>query len=82
VMIGGRMVLDHGAFTTIDPLKLRTQAEEAVARLSSQTREGRALSERLAPLVGQYCSGLAATPHHMHRLWNGDDDNRARVQYD
>jgi guanine deaminase len=63
VMIGGRMVLDHGRFTTIDPLKLRAQAEEAVARLSSQTREGRALSERLAPFVGQHCSGLAAAPH-------------------
>jgi 5-methylthioadenosine/S-adenosylhomocysteine deaminase len=82
VMIGGRMVLDRGAFTTIDPLKLRTQAEEAVARLTSQTREGRALSERLAPFVGQYCSGLAATWHHVHRLWNGAEDNRARVQYD
>ena len=64
-MIGGRMVLDHGRFTTIDPLKLRAQAEEAVARLSSQTREGRALSERLAPFVAQHCSGLAAAPHHV-----------------
>jgi len=70
VMIGGRLVLDHGRFTTIDPLKLRKQAEEAVARLSAQTREGRALSERLAPLVGRYCSGLAAEPHHVHQLWN------------
>ena len=26
VMIGGRMVLDHGRFTTIDPAKLRSQA--------------------------------------------------------
>src|SRR3954447_1756905 len=48
VMIGGRMVLDHGRFTTIDLRNLRTQREEAVARLSAQTREGRALSERLA----------------------------------
>jgi hypothetical protein len=59
VMIGGRMVLDHGRFTTIDPAKLRLQAEAAVARLAAETREGRALSERLAPLIGQYCSGLA-----------------------
>jgi len=71
VMIGGRMVLDHGRFTTIDPLELRSQAEEAVARLSLQTREGRALSERLAPFIGQYCSGLAAASHHVHRLWDG-----------
>jgi guanine deaminase len=69
VMIGGRMVLDHGRFTTIDPLKLRAQAEEAVARLSSQTRDGRALSERLAPFVGQHCSVLAAAPHHVHQVW-------------
>jgi guanine deaminase len=71
VMIGGRMVLDHGRFTTIDPAKLRLQAEAAVARLAAETREGRALSERLAPLIGQYCSGLAAAPHPVHRFWNG-----------
>ena len=71
VMIGGRMVLDHGRFTTIDPAKLRSQAQEAVARLSGQTREGRALSERLAPFVGRYCSGLAAAPHHVHQVWGG-----------
>jgi len=27
------------------------------------------LSERLAPLVGRYCSGLAGAPHHVHQLW-------------
>jgi 5-methylthioadenosine/S-adenosylhomocysteine deaminase len=72
VMIGGRMVLDHGRITTIDLRKLRTQAEEAVARLSAQNREGRALSERLAPLVGRYCTDLAAEAHHVHQLWPGE----------
>lgn len=71
VMIGGRMVLDHGRFTTIDLLELRTRAEEAVARLSSQTRAGRALSDQLAAFVARYCSGLAAEPYHVHPVWNG-----------
>jgi 5-methylthioadenosine/S-adenosylhomocysteine deaminase len=72
VMIGGRLVLDRGRFTNIDLARLRAQADEAVARLSAQTAEGRALSERLAPFVGQYCSELAAQPHAVHRFWGAD----------
>jgi guanine deaminase len=69
VMIGGRMVLDHGRITTVDTAKLRWQAEAAVARLAEETREGRAMGELLAPIVGAFCSGLAAAPYHVHRRW-------------
>jgi guanine deaminase len=71
VMIGGRMVLDHRRFTTIDLERIRRQAEEAVARLAAANAETRALCDRLAPHVGQYCAGLAASPHHVHRFCGG-----------
>ncbi len=62
VMIGGRMVLDRGRMTTINLPRIRAQAEEAVARLAAANAEQRALSEKLAPFVGEYCGGLAARP--------------------
>ena len=68
VMIGGRLVLDRGRLTTIDLPRLRAQAEEAVARLAAANAEQRTLSEKLEPYVGQYCGGLAARPHHVHRF--------------
>jgi guanine deaminase len=68
VMIGGRLVLDRGRLLTVDPARLRAQAEEAVARLAAANAEQKALSEKLAPYVGQYCSGLAARPYPVHRF--------------
>ncbi|HSD44344.1 MAG TPA: amidohydrolase family protein [Burkholderiales bacterium] len=68
VMIGGRMVLDRGTLTTVDLGRMRTQAEEAVARLAAANAEQKALSEKLEPYVGQYCGGLAARPYHVHRF--------------
>jgi guanine deaminase len=68
VMVGGRMVLDRGRLVTVDPARLRAQAEEAVARLAAANAEQKALSEKLAPYVGQYCGGLAARPYHVHRF--------------
>jgi 5-methylthioadenosine/S-adenosylhomocysteine deaminase len=68
VMIAGRMVLDHGRFTTIDLAALRRQAEEAVARLAAANAESRRFCDLLHPVVGQYCGGLAARPYHVHRF--------------
>jgi 5-methylthioadenosine/S-adenosylhomocysteine deaminase len=68
VMIGGKMVLEAGRFTTIDFARIAAQAETAVARLREVNRGARALAEKLEPYVGQYCSGLAATPYHVHRF--------------
>jgi guanine deaminase len=58
VFIGGRLVLDHGRFTTVDVARLRAEAEDAVLRLRDVTAEARALAERLEPYVGRYCDGL------------------------
>jgi guanine deaminase len=63
VMIGGRMVLDRGRLTTVDLPRVRAQAEEAVARLAAANAEQKALSEKLAPYIGQYCGGLEARPY-------------------
>jgi guanine deaminase len=68
VMIGGRLVLDRGRLTTIDLPRIRAQAEEAVVRLAAANAEQRALAEKLEPYVGQYCGGLAARPHPVHRF--------------
>jgi guanine deaminase len=68
VMIGGRMVLDRGRLTTVDLARIRHQAEEAVARLAAANSEAKATSDRLAPFVGQFCSGLAAKPYHVQRF--------------
>ena len=68
VMIGGKMVLEAGRFTTIDFARIASQAESAVARLREANRGARELAEKLEPYVGQYCGGLAATPYHVHRF--------------
>ncbi len=68
VMIGGKMVLEAGRFTTIDFARIAAQAESAVERLREANRGARALAEKLEPYVGQYCTGLAATPYHVHRF--------------
>ncbi len=68
VMIGGKMVLEAGRFTTIDIARIAAQAESAVARLREANRGAREFAEKLEPYVGQYCGGLAATPYHVHRF--------------
>ena len=68
VMVGGRLVLDHGRLVNVDLPRLRAQAEEAMARLAAATSKARAASEALAPYVSQFCSGLATSPLSIHRF--------------
>ncbi len=68
VMVGGRMVLDHGRLTNVDLSRLRARAEEAMARLAAATSKTRATAEALAPYVSQFCAGLAASPLPIHRF--------------
>jgi guanine deaminase len=58
VFIAGRLVLDHGRFTTLDVNRIRQDAENAVERLRAVTAPARALAELLEPHVGRYCDGL------------------------
>ncbi|MGQ0656173.1 MAG: amidohydrolase family protein [Betaproteobacteria bacterium] len=61
VMVGGRMILEAGRFTTIDFPRIAERAATAVERLREANRPTRELAEKLEPYVAQYCSGLAAT---------------------
>lgn len=70
VMIGGRMILDDGRFTTFDYLKMLADVEAAVDRLRSATADMRALSVKLEDVVGSYCVGLTRQPYHINR-WCG-----------
>jgi 5-methylthioadenosine/S-adenosylhomocysteine deaminase len=68
VLIGGRMVVEGRRPTMVDAADLARKAEAARARLAEATEPMRALFERLAPVVGSFCSALAARPYHVRRL--------------
>ena len=65
VMIGGRLVLDHGRLTTVDESKLRARAEEAVARLRGANAGILASARALEPFVGAFCVGLGGRPYDL-----------------
>jgi guanine deaminase len=67
VMIGGRMVVENRRLTTVDLPRLAREVEAARERLARANRPLRALFERLAPVVGRYCPGLAHMPYHIDR---------------
>lgn len=68
VMIGGRLVLDRGRFTTFDHDSLAARAEAAMARLRNVNAAARDLALRLEPVVGSFCMALACRPHHVQRF--------------
>jgi len=71
VMIGGRMIVKDRRVTTVDLAALQREAEAARSRLTQVNAPTRALSERLAPVVGRYCPGLAHMPYHIDRYVRG-----------
>jgi guanine deaminase len=71
VMIGGRMVVEHRRVTTVDVGALARDAEAARRRLTEANAPARALYERLAPIVGRFCPGLAHVPYHVSRYVGG-----------
>jgi guanine deaminase len=74
VMVGGRLVLDHGRFPGIDFAALREKVGQRVQALREANRETRVMLEQIGGMVEQYCVGLARAPHHVHRLLPGADD--------
>jgi hypothetical protein len=66
-MIGGRLVVKDRRVTTIDVAALQRDAEAARRRLAEVNAPMKALYERLAPVVGRYCPGLAHMPYHIDR---------------
>ncbi|MGH8619909.1 MAG: amidohydrolase family protein [Burkholderiales bacterium] len=67
VMIGGRMVLDHGRLTTMDAARLRAGAESAMDRLWEVNGQALELALRLEDVVGSFCVGLAQSPYPVQR---------------
>jgi guanine deaminase len=67
-MVGGRLVVDGGEILTVDRRALKRDAEAAVERLARSNASARALAERLEPIVGAFCRGLAARPHPIHHF--------------
>jgi cytosine/adenosine deaminase-related metal-dependent hydrolase len=71
VMIGGRLIVEHRRVTTVDVPALAREVDAARRRLTEVTAPARALYERLAPLVGRFCPGLAHVPYHVSRYVGG-----------
>jgi len=67
VMIGGRLVVKDRRVTTVDLSALQRDVEAARRRLFEANAPARALYERLAPVVGRFCPGLAHMPYHIDR---------------
>jgi 5-methylthioadenosine/S-adenosylhomocysteine deaminase len=68
VMIGGRMILDRGKFTTVDYNGLAAKAEKAIERMRGANAEALELANRLEPVVGSFCIALGSQPYHVHRF--------------
>jgi guanine deaminase len=67
-MIGGKMVVENRRLLNVDLAKLARDAENARERLEKLNRENRNLYERLEPVVGSFCPGLAKAPFHINRF--------------
>ena len=66
VMVGGRLVVDGGEILTVDLKSLRRQADAAIAEMARSNAAARSLAERLEPVVGAFCRGIAGKPYHIH----------------
>jgi 5-methylthioadenosine/S-adenosylhomocysteine deaminase len=66
VMVGGKLVVDGGEILTVDRRALRSRAQAAAERLRRSHAAARDVAERLEPIVGAFCRGIAAKPYHIH----------------
>jgi len=55
----------------VDVAALAREAEAARRRLTEIAAPAKALYERLAPIVGRFCPGLAHVPYHVSRYVGG-----------
>lgn len=68
VMIGGKLVLDHGRITTIDEKKLFADAQRAADRLLGPAAdETHAMVLRMAEIVGPFCLDILRQDYHVRR---------------
>jgi len=66
VMVGGKLVVDGGEILTVDRRALRSRAQATAERLRRSHAAARDVAERLEPVVGAFCRGIAAKPYHIH----------------
>ena len=66
VMVGGKLVVEGREILTVDRRALRAQAETTAGRLRRSHAAARAVADRLEPIVGAFCRGLASGPYHIH----------------
>jgi 5-methylthioadenosine/S-adenosylhomocysteine deaminase len=67
VMVGGEYVLRDGELVGIDWPRIVTRARAAAARLREANAGTRVATERLAPVVSQFCVGLGRQVHSLPR---------------
>jgi len=60
VMVGGRLVLEHGRLLGVDEAKVRAEAERTAARLRTLNAESYAQARALADHVGAFCVSAAS----------------------
>jgi guanine deaminase len=66
VMVGGKLVVDGGEILTLDRRALNGRAQAAAERLRRSHAAARDVAERLEPIVGAFCRGIATKPYHIH----------------
>ncbi len=72
VLVGGRVVVQDGRVLTVDEAQLVKKVEAAATRLREQNRGEWALADRVAPIVGRICRGLAREPYPLNRYGSAD----------
>src|SRR5262249_6652592 len=55
VMVGGRLVLEHGRLLTVDEAKIRAEAERTAERVRTVNAESYAFARALAEHIGAFC---------------------------
>lgn len=68
VMVGGKMVVENRRLVNVDLAQLARDAENARERLEKLNAANKDLYQRLEPIVGSYCPGLAKSPLHINRF--------------
>jgi cytosine/adenosine deaminase-related metal-dependent hydrolase len=68
VMIGGKWVLRHREFQTIDIARLRARVAASVERLRAQSRKLQTLAEGIGQYISSFCAGSLREPYHISRL--------------
>jgi guanine deaminase len=67
VLVGGRLVLERGRFTTVDYDRLRAKVLARAAELREKARYAKALALKLEDAIAPFCIGLAREPYHVER---------------